>query len=97
MAAFRCRILHDPELDCNFLRAASPAEQRRLRSTVMEMVLATDMKQHFALVAKLRTLITHARTTAASGVGPVSFCHHCAACQTALRNRPAWGHGSTFE
>ena len=34
----------------------------------MEMVLATDMKQHFALVAKFRTLITHARSTASSGV-----------------------------
>ena len=34
----------------------------------MEMVLATDMKQHFALVAKFKTLMTHARTTAPSGV-----------------------------
>ena len=38
----------------------------------MEMVLATDMKQHFALVAKFKTLMTHTHATGSSGVAPVS-------------------------
>lgn len=64
---FDNRILHDPELDCNFLQAASKSEQQEFRTVVMEVVLATDMKQHFALVAKFRTLITHSHTSAPSG------------------------------
>lgn len=40
----------------------------------MKMVLATDMKQHFALVANFRTLMTHTRATASSGMAP-AFSH----------------------
>jgi len=71
---FDNRILHDPELDCNFLQAASKSEQQEFRTVVMEVVLATDMKQHFALVAKFRTLITHSHTSAPSGEILNSFC-----------------------
>ena len=35
--------------------------------SVMEMVLDTHMKQHFALVAKFMPLITHTHTTNQSG------------------------------
>ena len=53
------RLLRDQELDCNFLWRLSEGEQRQIRRIVMDMVLATDMKQHFALVAKFRVLVTH--------------------------------------
>ena len=41
---------------------------------MMDMVLATDMKQHFALVANFRTLMTHTRAAASSGVA--AACSH---------------------
>ena len=62
-----CRLLHDQQLDCNFIAELSHGDQRHFRSIVMEMVLATDMKQHFALIAKFRTLVTHSHTISTSG------------------------------
>ena len=56
------RLLRDQELDCNFLWRLPEGEQRQFRRIVMDMVLATDMKQHFALVAKFRLLVMHSHT-----------------------------------
>lgn len=50
-AAFR--ILRNPE--CNFLHAMDISDQRNLRRLMIEMVLATDMAEHMAIVSQLKT------------------------------------------
>lgn len=39
----------------NFLRSMPTEQQRKARKTVIDMVLATDMAEHMALVSKLKT------------------------------------------
>jgi len=47
------RILMSPE--CNFLHRMPQSQQVQLRKTVIDMVLATDMAEHMAIVSKLKT------------------------------------------
>ena len=51
-AAFH--LLRRPEY--NFLAALSSVEQARFRKQVIELVLATDMKQHFSTLSHFATL-----------------------------------------
>ena len=67
------RLLRDQELDCNFLWRLSEGEQRQFRRIVMDMVLATDMKQHFALVAKFRVLVTHGHRASQTGKAYMAY------------------------
>jgi hypothetical protein len=53
-AAAAFRLLRRPEY--NFLAALSAAEQARFRKLVIDMVLATDMKQHFAILSQFATI-----------------------------------------
>jgi hypothetical protein len=53
-AAAAFRLLRCPEL--NFLAALSAAEQARFRKLVIDLVLATDMKQHFAILSQFATV-----------------------------------------
>ena len=71
------RLLRDQELDCNFLWRLSEGEQRQFRRTVMDMVLATDMKQHFALVAKFRLLVTHGHRASQSSEAHMAYNRGC--------------------
>ncbi|KAF5833632.1 hypothetical protein DUNSADRAFT_10011 [Dunaliella salina] len=55
-------VLHTP--DFNFLTALPKPEYCRMRKMVIELVLATDMKQHFALVGQFKVVVrslTHSR------------------------------------
>mmetsp|Transcript_7839 Transcript_7839/g.18477 ORF Transcript_7839/g.18477 Transcript_7839/m.18477 type:complete len:700 (+) Transcript_7839:296-2395(+) len=47
------RILRQPE--CNFLHRMPAAQQAQLRKMVIDMVLATDMAEHMAIVSKLKS------------------------------------------
>ena len=67
------RLLRDQELDCNFLWRLSEGEQRQFRRIVMDMVLATDMKRHFALVAKFRVLVTHGHRASQTGEAYMAY------------------------
>ena len=42
----------------------------------MDMVLATDMKQHFALVAKFRVLVTHGHRASQTGEAYMAYVQH---------------------
>ncbi len=59
-------ILKSEEGRCNFLVHKPRGEQQRFRALLMEMVLATDMKQHFALISRFKTLITNSPLAAGS-------------------------------
>ena len=50
-AAFR--ILRNPE--CNFLHRMPQQQQQQLRKLMIELVLATDMAEHMAIVSRLKT------------------------------------------
>jgi len=50
-AAFRI-LRHQ---DCNFLHRMPLAQQQQLRKLIIEMVLATDMAEHMAIVSKLKS------------------------------------------
>jgi len=50
-AAFR--ILRNPE--CNFLHRMPLSQQQQLRKLMIELVLATDMAEHMAIVSRLKT------------------------------------------
>ncbi|BDA49607.1 probable cAMP-specific 3',5'-cyclic phosphodiesterase 4C at C-terminar half [Coccomyxa sp. Obi] len=72
-------ILRSDEGRCNFLVHKSNKEQRGFRALLMDMVLATDMKQHFALISRFKTLITHspaAITPGSSGNHEVEDLRH---------------------
>lgn len=71
----------DEEQQCNFMGRMGKSEQRKLRNHVMEMVLATDMKQHFAIVGRFKTLITSAHSPH-SPQG--AFLHHLSSYPTVL-------------
>lgn len=60
-------ILRSEKGTCNFLVHKSKKEQRGFRALLMDMVLATDMKQHFALISRFKTLITHSRAATNPG------------------------------
>jgi hypothetical protein len=47
-------LLRRPEY--NFLAALSVSEQARFRKLVIDLVLATDMKQHFSLLSHFTTI-----------------------------------------
>uniref|UniRef100_A0A7S4KJ92 Phosphodiesterase n=1 Tax=Guillardia theta TaxID=55529 RepID=A0A7S4KJ92_GUITH len=47
------RILRQPE--CNFLHQMPQAQQAHLRKLVIDMVMATDMGEHMAIVSKLKS------------------------------------------
>ena len=59
-------IMKSEEGRCNFLVHKPRGEQQRFRALLMEMVLATDMKQHFALISRFKTLITNSPLAAGS-------------------------------
>jgi len=50
-AAFR--ILRNPE--CNFMHRMPQQQQQQLRKLMIELVLATDMAEHMAIVSRLKT------------------------------------------
>jgi hypothetical protein len=62
-------LLRKPEF--NFLAALSRAEQARFRKLVIDLVLATDMKQHFSLLSHFTTI--H-RLSAPDASTPSSCC-----------------------
>ena len=47
-------LLHQPRF--NFLRALTSSEYRTFRTTVVAMVLATDLKRHFEFISRLKSL-----------------------------------------
>lgn len=53
---------------CNFLAQLPREEMMRLRKTVIDLVLATDMKQHFALVGQFAA---QHNVNSLSGAGPM--------------------------
>jgi len=61
-STFSC--LHKPEN--NFLCLISRAQYDEFRSLVIEMVLATDLKQHFSFIARLNGMVPSAFTTSLS-------------------------------
>lgn len=47
------RILRNPE--CNFLHRMAQGQQQQVRKLMIELVLATDMAEHMAIVSRLKT------------------------------------------
>ncbi|GIL46284.1 hypothetical protein Vafri_3299 [Volvox africanus] len=66
-------LLQRPELD--FLAPLSKAERSNFRKQVIEMVLATDMKQHFSILSHFNTVHRLAAYSQASPATP-SPCKH---------------------
>ncbi|GFR43842.1 hypothetical protein Agub_g4967 [Astrephomene gubernaculifera] len=97
-AAAFCLLAERPELDV--LAALSRAERAALRKQVIEMVLATDMKQHFAVLAQFTTVHRLASGKASVGTTPAatepvpSSCKGSAGDDCALVGRPSAAHES---
>lgn len=53
-AAWRL-LLSDPK--CLFLSALEPAEFKRFRFLVIELILATDLKRHFEILAEFNAKV----------------------------------------
>mmetsp|Transcript_19671 Transcript_19671/g.40067 ORF Transcript_19671/g.40067 Transcript_19671/m.40067 type:complete len:698 (+) Transcript_19671:290-2383(+) len=61
------RILRQPE--CNFLYRMPNAQQAQLRKMVIDMVLATDMAEHMAIVSKLKSDLQKRLENPDDGIG----------------------------
>ncbi|KAF5828526.1 hypothetical protein DUNSADRAFT_17484, partial [Dunaliella salina] len=57
--------------DQDFLAKLSKAEYARLRKTIIDLVLATDMKQHFALMGQFNAVVWYTMQKTKQGDG---FC-----------------------
>ncbi|MEW5305766.1 MAG: hypothetical protein WDW36_008285 [Sanguina aurantia] len=62
-----CKRLYLP--DMNFIQHLQAADFNRLRKLLIDLVMSTDMKQHFSIVSQFGTLhrIHHARQSSADG------------------------------
>eukprot|EP00899_Mesostigma_viride_P023419 jgi/Mesvir1/4261/Mv22224-RA.1 len=49
------RVMQDPNLDCNILGELSMPDYEEVRHIMIELVLASDLKQHFSIMESLRT------------------------------------------
>ncbi|KAF5839155.1 hypothetical protein DUNSADRAFT_1468 [Dunaliella salina] len=61
-------VLNTP--DHNFLSSLPIADYGRLRKIVIDLVLATDMKQHFALVGQFKALVRRVTPKSKSATAP---------------------------
>ncbi len=73
-------ILLAPGHGCNFLYDLTLVEYTRLRGTIIDLVLATDMKQHFALLSQAKTVSQHACSH--SGYHSMPLCCHASKCDS---------------